>query len=365
MKAQMIKISKNSPRKSTSLIIPKREGLSIILPNEFQREVFELPESRITVINAFMGSGKAPACIGLAIKDIVRHSRKQLVVVPQRIIAYGFGPQALQLDGTTYRWHAGVNNFCDNHPQTLEGLERWMLTPAETLNEKWRHYPSDITFMSAVATHQALALVWAKLKREGRTEEALQNLTGHIDEAHHIDGIYSSESNVSDTERTFFEFEGTILGDFCRGLLNSKDRRLLLYTATFFRGDKNGILYDTDATVYEYPLSRQWPNLDIREFRQMFEEYRDTPDLFDCICRNIANEPNEYHLIVFPSTTRRFRQTPDTEISAMKERLGQIHPANSILDLICMTATGQINKTLQDKNTEEILKNPEKYKIVL
>lgn len=315
--------------------------------------------ARFFFMSAFCGSGKSLLQIWLAIHDAIRSKKrqKQLIVVPQRHIGAGFVVDEeyayipIEVNGKKYTWKVGSNNFCDpNNKDVLARLKSWLLSPAIIP----KHVdPQIITGLNAVASHQALGLVWNQLSERDR-KLAVRNLTLRGDEAHRIKGVFdNNENGLSPEEKALIEQESTILGDICRYMLNSnvKSSKIHLTTATPFRGDRGIILSESARkkfVTYMLDFIEHWKTLGIKDFDMRYEEYLSDP--IDQVVANIKKEPNNQHLVIIPSSSHKWRPNGDHELQELLEAIYKAVPKEKVLDLV--------TPNTQDKNKEKLLAEP-------
>lgn len=345
------------PRPDRSLLLPEGEATGILAFNPMQQEgIRQLVGNDRNVITAFMGSGKTVLMKGLSVQDIVTRRRKQIFIVPQNHIAGQFATvHVLDIDGQPYRFDFGANNFGEGKRKT-EKLKQWLLMPPPL--EMYLLHPGDLEPMIAVCTHSAFIDVWTNLSPEDK-KEALLETYFWIDEAHHVDGVYGADDPVPEEKRAEITRVGTELGAFCRTLILEASAGLGLATATFMRGDRRSILHRPGLfRFFEWPLSKHWETLNLRAFRQTYEEYENTP--IPNIIANIVREnvPGLMHLVVFPSKNEKWRKSKYEELNMLVEGLKASGiPTNEIREMIDERGRG--------KRLEELRHHPEKYRVVI
>jgi len=88
--------------------------------------------------------------------------------------------------------------------------------------------------------------------------------------------------------------------------------------------------------------------LGIEEFYLEYEEYIGDP--IDQIVAKMAFEPNEKHMVVIPSTTRKWRQNGKDELVQLLREIYKIVPKERVLDLV--------TQSTQARNKELLLAEP-------
>lgn len=329
----------------------------------WQLDAFKrLKNEPFALVSAFCGSGKSVLQIALSIHDVVRSdwTRKQLIIVPQQHISQGFTRDgvleyiSLMIGSKQYDWVIGNNDFCAaDQKGVIEGLKKWLLTPAERLGALHKH-DEIVMGVIAVASHQALGLAWESLT-EKEKGDAVRNLTLRVDEAHHISCVFDiHEDGLTATEQVAIEEESTNLGGICRYMINhGKRSRIHLTTATFFRGDKKHILSSSvqkKFATYFLDWIKHWQTLGIRDFEFGYEEYDQDP--ISCIIDAIRVEPNQKHMIVIPATGAKWRAHRSTELARLLKEIYKLYPEARVLDLV--------TKETQDRNKALLLMEPKK-----
>jgi superfamily II DNA or RNA helicase len=324
----------------------------------WQRDAFnKLKNARFALCAAFCGSGKSILQVALAVHDIVRcgYKQKQLIVVPQQHIHKTFVGEGnieyipLLVNGKKYEWKV-IHNFCDADDEILKGLKKWLLTSPAKLSKNYRD--KIIAGVNAVASHQALTRVWSKLT-EAEKQIAIKNLTLRIDEAHHIKGVFEEEEEeLTDAQKIAVKSESTYLGEISRFIFNNgKTSKLHFTTATFYRGDRSNILFpavEEKFTTYYLDWIKHFKTLGIERFDLQYEEYNGDP--IKDIAYRIAQEPNEKHLVIIPSTTHKWRLNGDSELQKLLKEIYKLVPKERVLDLV--------TKNTQKKNKKLLLAEP-------
>jgi hypothetical protein len=327
----------------------------------WQLEAFaKLKDERFAMAVAFCGSGKSILQVALAIYDIIKSdwNQKQLIVVPQSHISKGFlggdGQDyiTIEVEGVVYNWLV-VHDFCDDKSkEVLANLKKWFLDDPRKLANGCVG-GKMISGLNAVASHQAVGLVWKSMTKNERAK-AIRNLTFRVDESHHVNGIYDEDDgDFSDEQKSAIDDERTNLGDICTALFNSNDKtsKMCMSTATPYRGDQ-GMIFSKKVKnqfkVYFLDWIEHFKTLGIAEFKLEYEEYVGDP--IRQVCKNIAKEPKEKHLIVIPATGNKWRRNGQTELERLLKEVKKIVPANRILDLV--------TPATQDKNKALLLAEP-------
>jgi len=356
-----LKVSGRNPQwNDPQYIIPSSQDAKKL--RGWQKSAFhKLKNEQFVLVAAFCGSGKSIVQIALAIHDIVRseYTQKQLVIVPQQHIGYGFVGEedleyiTLMVNSKRYEWKVN-HDFCNEHStKVIRGLKQWLLADAKSLvkNNKGRM----ITGLNAVASHQALAMVWKKLTPNER-ERAIKNLTLRVDEAHHIKGVFdSAENGLSDEDKVAMEIAATNLGRICRFIIDSKSltSKIHLTTATPYRGDREIILSPevrSQFSMYYLDWIEHWKTLGIEYFNIQYEEYKTDP--IKQLVSRIKSEPNEKHMVVIPPTTHKWRQDGPGELKTLLEAIRRVVPKERVLDLV--------TRSTQAKNKALLLQEPKR-----
>ena len=347
------------------IIVPNPDG--VVLGNggrDWQKKAYEqLKDERFSFIAAFCGSGKSVVLVALGVHDVVasNYTQKQLIVVPQSHIHKGFVADGdlnyipIIIDGEKYEWKIN-DNFCDaSSKDVLKNLKKWLLTDGKTLAGK--HKDHLIMGLNCVTSHMALDLVWKSLTPDEK-EQAIDHLTLRADEGHHIKGVFDIEENeenggLSDIAKQLLEQESTGLGEICRFMFNSKNEtaKICIATATPYRGDKGIILSKTvqeKFNIYYLDWIEHFKSLGIEKFYLEYEEYVGDP--IKQVVAKIAAEPKEKHMIVIPSTTRKWRQDGKKELQKLLREIHKIVPKERVLDLV--------TPNTQNKNKEKLLEEP-------
>lgn len=333
----------------------------------WQRNCFrKISDESYAVIQAPCGSGKTLMQIWLAIHDVYKNNlrRKQLIVTPQSHIGIEF---CLDDDNKNYvveykdrhiDWYIGENLCGKDISRTLLLLRKFLLTPAAILSRDCTDI--QISGLTCVSTHQALALVWKSLSEDEKFH-AMENLTLRIDEGHHVKLAYTEEelleSGYNKQEIFSLRETATILGNICSFVMSNKQLKTKLHftTATFFRGDSYNIISESMAKEFKFfNLSwlDYWKTTSIREMWMSYKKY-DGNDPVLTVAEQINSEPSNYHLIIVPPTGERFRTTNTIENIKNTVKL----PQTEILDLIDVKQQG--------RNKDLLKKFPLKYHVVI
>ncbi len=196
---------------------------------EWQTEAFDLlKDSPLMILNAPMGSGKSwLMCLLSAYKIRENSSLRCIIGVPQKIIAPGFVKAKLVMpNGEKVDWSVR-NNLCIEEAatkSTVKALINWLQNPCVNIDDR-----------VLLCTHATLLRVYLKLQEEDRLD-LLNNLLLWIDEAHHL--MNSSFEGVND------KIDNNGIGKLVEHLLNKSEGNIQvgLTTASFFRGDRRGLL---------------------------------------------------------------------------------------------------------------------------
>lgn len=196
---------------------------------KWQTEAFEvLKDTPLMILNAPMGSGKSwLMCLLSAFKLKKDKSLRCIIGVPQTIIAPGFAKAKLVMpDGEKVDWFVRHNLCIDgaSTKSTVKALITWLEKPIVNFHDR-----------VLLCTHATLLRVYLKLQEEGRLE-LLTNLLLWMDEAHHLMNIALEDfPDMVDNNG---------IGKLVQYLLNQsgKNIQIGLTTASFFRGDRRGLL---------------------------------------------------------------------------------------------------------------------------
>lgn len=306
----------------------------------WQQNAFDaLRDSRFSFCVAFMGSGKSYVQLMLASDEIIKSkfSQKQLIIVPQSHIADGFVGKTVYVQGKPINWEVlQEHQFISDKVDAVKmRLRDWLLTPGHELFAVSKGKRSHLKGVTAVTSHAALALVW-KMLTAPEKKRAVHNLTLRVDEAHHLNNIMAlhehslSVQDIKDTEQ-----EANNLSQVCSYIVKSTDEtaHLCLTTATPFRGDQDDILEKgakAKFKVYYLPFFDHWASLGIKNFGLEYLVYKGTPVKM-CLDR-IASEPDERHMVIIPSSTRKWRAA-GTEHQELLKKLNKMFPGE-VVDLV-------------------------------
>jgi len=317
---------------------------------------------RFFAIQAPCGSGKTTLGIALGVDDIVfsGFSRKQLYIVPQRHIGDGFSYAGesstilVKVGRKIWEWHIRDDeNFCSN--ANIERLIKWLLEKPEELVKEC--HDNVISGLNAVCCYQSLVIAWSRLTKKQK-KQAISNLTLRVDEAHHLKHVLDELEFESDELKEAYKEDATGIGNICTFIMNCDEittSKIHTTSATMYRGDKKFIFSDSVRDVFEYynySWAEHFDTLDISEFNLCYSEYDIDP--IRQIADNILAEPNESHLVIFPSKGHKWRSKDGDELERLIQYLrdGSM-PEERIMDLI--------TKEKQDKNKKKLRKEPMEY----
>jgi superfamily II DNA or RNA helicase len=189
-----------------------------------QRGAYEkLKGKQYSIINSPPGSGKSTAVEFLGVDHLENNpTLKIIIIVPQTQIGSSFRDCNLQFeDGKRIQWKIG-NDYClGNKNGISKSIVSFMINPAPK---------SSIMSRVLLTTHQSFVFAYKKCP------SVFNNFLLVIDEAHRIQT--DEESNIED--RIFENEMGKIVARFLDD--EKSDVRLLLTTATYFRGNKMAII---------------------------------------------------------------------------------------------------------------------------
>ena len=326
--------------KETDLIAPEQALYASM--REWQKECFELRNIPHLILKAPSGSGKTKMTIWLAIYDRLTFQRKQLILVPQKGIGDGFSDK----NGVSVKYNEKNTVFLPNNLCLLEDESRINLLIEFLLDQKLTPINDEVIHDGClVTTHQAWVLALKRIEAEQGEigiKKAFQNISVYIDECHHCE-------SKGDTG----------MGKYIAMLLklNIPTLQLRLITATFFRGDGKSILppeYGKSFGLYSLPWDEFIKSTGIEEYHFKFV-YFDKSPLYDVVHR-IAEEPNEYHLIIIPRRGYGYRtdETLQNLITMLQE---QKIPLETISDMV--------TRQNQAKAWRDLCEDGSKYHVVI
>jgi len=209
-----------------------------------QKRAYEaLYGQQFQILNAPTGAGKSLQIIFSSAREMDENPKqKVLIVVPQTIIAKGFGPCTLVYpDGKHLSWDPGYN-LCDaTERERVAKVREFLTTPRK-----------DLEHGCMICTHKSLAMAYASLKNK---KKAFRHITIWIDEAHHI-----LISERGDSEHAVVCNQ---IGNMVKYIIDLNDRsaKLGLATAFFFRGDRASIIPQRHMRRFKrfhVPLDEYW-----------------------------------------------------------------------------------------------------------
>jgi len=176
------------------------------------------------MINAPTGSGKSAEICFLAARELHDNpKRKVVIVVPQTIIAKGFGDARLAYaDGRELAWHVS-RDLCNGNMRNKVAKIIEFLQGKQPAAER-----------VLLCSHTSFAQAYHKLTDR---RKAFRNVTVWIDEAHHVLGAERYSPDVAVVCNR--------LGDMVKFIMYMDPRagaRIGLSTAFFFRGDRASII---------------------------------------------------------------------------------------------------------------------------
>lgn len=314
---------------------------------------------RFYAVQAPCGSGKTTLGIALGVDDIVfsGFSRKQLYIVPQRHIGDGFAMNGdiktilIRVGRKIWDWHVD-HNFCSE--SSVEGLIKWLLSTPEKLNES---QGNTIRGLNAVCCYQSLVIAWSRFTEEEK-KQAISNLTLRVDEAHHLKHVLEELEFDSEELKEAYQEDATGIGNICTFIMNCDEvttSKIHTTSATMYRGDKKFIFSDSvkeSFVHYNYSWAEHFNTLDISEFNLNYAEYGIDP--IRQIADNILAEPNEYHLVIFPSRGHKWRSKDGDELERLIRYLREGGMSEErIMDLV--------TKGKQDKNKKKLRNEPMEF----
>ena len=338
----------HSPKDCSALTISKKK-VNEVTPQPWQQECRKkLFGKRFTLVCAPCASGKSIMILLLAVDEVVasKFKQKQLIVVPQEVIAQSFTKERRILNGKTYTWLPS-NDFFNIDTSVLVALKKWLLTDAKKLRNS--SDPCKIDGLTAVTSQQALSIVWNGTARfrgltKAQKRKAIHNLTLTVDEGHHIKGVFLDDKDgLTAAEKK----EVNLLAAPVHAMVNSHDKtaHVRLTTATFFRGDARKILHKEVAKLFAdgtYCLSLEdyYPSLKFKKFRIEYRPYELDP--IKSALNEIKKNPNHMYLIYIPSEGHGWRTK--TLFKRLMKDLLKIVPEEFVLDLVTQGAIQRRNK---------------------
>ena len=244
--------------------IANSEGYKTL--RKWQIEAFDtLKDRSLRLLSVPMGAGKSIEMCSLAHYDLKSNPLlKCIIAVPQRIIAEGFlsEPKIQLPDETKIDWAViDANNLIDDGNSCINRLIAFL--------ENGVGNPKNIFGRILVCSHQTVSLTYSRLKKENRLD-LLSNLTIFIDEAHHVCGYEDEKFNVN---------ECNVMGEFSSFIINGKNNKLSMATATFYRGS-NIPVFAKDLmdkfTIFCLPFDKYLEGMQyLRSFSYNFIFYSD------------------------------------------------------------------------------------------
>lgn len=200
-----------------------RSGNAII-PYDWQSAANKVVgSSRLSIVNVPTGAGKTPFMYLQIAEELYDNKRKAIVVVPQIMIEKEFGTKQIETQygimtlkpskSEDYNSEESKCTFVDKFVKgkVIKGDsdmiddDRFLICP----------YPTFINWIESITD-----------------ESLLDNLFICIDEAHHLQS----------TKNSLGVIEQNKLSAACKTIYNANNTRILLATATYFRGDGKNIL---------------------------------------------------------------------------------------------------------------------------
>jgi len=311
------------------------KNVKVFRPRPWQKELtsYSMEAGRYLQVHAPGGCGKTTwAAYNSVIESIhTKNSRKFLFMAPMTTICDSFAkPVQFTYEGKNIEWDVLYRYGSDPQFQNIRELKKFL---SLSVDQKHPMY-------SAAVTHQGWIHFWGDLKKEEK-KKFLQNITIYIDECHHC------------TE------EKTKLGLFLTDVLklNVSTCKLILMTATMFRGDENDIIpkrYQSRFKSWLLQFEEYMEILQIKEFNFDYIGYDDDP--LDLIEGVIRKHRDKKHVIVLPDTGQRFRKDETTFYKYMGRLLTLFH-SDRILDLI--------TESKQKHNKEMLKDHPEKFDVII
>jgi len=223
-------------------VVPEPENPKILRPG--QRRGFDALASgngsapRNIILNAATGWGKSLLIKAITIRVLTSHPEvRALIAVPQTVIGANFGAEELDVPGVGHvSWFPRqLCGPCDD--SKVEALKGFLRARSKVLG-------TDVNSNVMVCSHATIVKAFNSCTPVER-EYLFRDVMIWFDEAHHVQ---NAESTVGLTVRN----EAGKLIDF----LLDHGERVGLATATFFRGDRTGLLSPEQArqfTRFDFP----------------------------------------------------------------------------------------------------------------
>jgi hypothetical protein len=290
-----------------------------------------LGDAQFTFTTAPCGSGKSTFQVELGVRELIRthFQQKQLFVVPQSHIGGSFSNHAVKVGQKSYTWAVtSENTFCDSS-NTVQRLKAWLLTPPATLLKGFDG--KTINRVAAVCSYATLVLAFGSMS-DAEKRKAYKNLSLHIDEAHHVNGL------VEDGEKA--TQEQNQLSKVCQDALNGlghKTTCLHMTTATPMRGDRDIILTEKAKQRFKH-FNVNWeewlPELGIKQINIRYQDYDSVPALHANVLHHLKKDINAGRKvwIMIPPTGigwRKKKQTYKPMVDAISKLKG-VHLQNFV-----------------------------------
>jgi hypothetical protein len=343
-----------------------RRGMRVL--RKYQDRILEGEVKRNTnvLINAPTGSGKSFATQLLAAKDRLDGNRI-VILVPNRVIGTGFAREReVPVDGIWHHWQP-ILNLCSTDDQltelrTKQLRQALMAKPGSPvlIDPKKGRYALDTDIV--ICTSAAFLSLWNQQGKHALNHrEVIQNCTFVVDEAHHGSAVFLEEDDdYSLAKQHEIKERQTGIGSFIHFLLNNGGTctRLILVSATLFRGDESFILSSEARkqfkAAYYCPWPEYWQEAGFERLDLLYELYGSTPPPKDLIrayekvrgasplttdmgpmllvADRIQAQRNRKHIVYFPNKNRAWCRADSCEL--FKLRLKQVWPDVRVLDLV-------------------------------
>lgn len=203
-----------------------------------------------------------------------------------------------------------------------------------------------------IMTHAGFCLLWKKLSKIEKNS-FVKNTTFYIDECHHL-----AEDENTPVGVEVENDEGTQIGNIFKNIIAMKDPtcRIILMTATLFRGDSKAILSKENMKkffVASVSFEDYFKTTGITSFNYDFVEYEG--DSLKALIPLVKKHRDLKQIIVMPRTGSKGRDE-NTHLEYLKE-LYKIYGKDRVLDLI---DTGS-----QVKNIKRLKEDPLSFDIIL
>jgi hypothetical protein len=290
---------------------------------KYQLDILEqFEKSSFNMLVKPSGSGKSFEQAALAVRDIEKNTRKQIILVPQVHIADGFFPEkgeamSFKIHGDNKKYRAAVlaeYNFCKK--RSVKRLAQWLLASAAELEQPTAD--NAVGGLVAMISYYAFARAFKHMSCVEKAT-ALSNLHVRADESHHV--AMGEEESEDDRNRV-----GSILKLLMDNQHNGSG--ITLSTATNFRSDSKCIVRPEMLSKFkQYRLSflDHFKNTGIKTFRvEIVPDIKTNP--IEAVVMNVCakDEADKYHIIVVPPCNIGWRALRDDPSHGVTELITKV-----------------------------------------